>query len=112
MSRDANADSGLCNKCECGGFNDVLMVVQVGDRITGGDVYALVQENSLLEHRVMLPPTARGNISFIAPAGEYNIDEKVIEVEFQGTKKVQCIITWCSKLVLFISNMLPFFSTT
>lgn len=37
----------------------------------------------------MLPPGARGNITYIAPAGQYGINEEVIEVEFQGTKKVR-----------------------
>ena len=37
----------------------------------------------------MLPPGARGNITYIAPAGQYNINEEVIEVEFQGVKKVR-----------------------
>ena len=59
----------------------------IGDRITGGDIYGTVQENTLMEHRVMLPPGAKGNVSFIAPAGQYSIDEKVIEVEFGGVKK-------------------------
>lgn len=36
----------------------------------------------------MLPPGARGNISYVAPAGHYNVDEEVIEVDFQGVKKV------------------------
>jgi vacuolar-type H+-ATPase catalytic subunit A/Vma1 len=61
----------------------------VGDRITGGDIYGLVHENSMIEHRIMLPPGARGNISYIAPAGSYNINEEIIEVEFQGQKKVR-----------------------
>mmetsp|Transcript_2647 Transcript_2647/g.5850 ORF Transcript_2647/g.5850 Transcript_2647/m.5850 type:complete len:616 (-) Transcript_2647:437-2284(-) len=60
---------------------------KVGDRITAGDIYGVVFENSLVEHRIMLPPGARGNISYIAPAGHYNINEEVIEVDFQGTKK-------------------------
>eukprot|EP00798_Chlamydomonas_sp_ICE-L_P030939 gene30941-35996_t len=59
---------------------------KVGDRITAGDIYGLVHENTLMEHRVMLPPGARGNISYIAPHGDYNIEEEVIEVDFQGTK--------------------------
>lgn len=46
-------------------------------------------ENSLVEHRIMLPPGARGNISYIAPAGHYSVEEEVIEVDFQGTKKVR-----------------------
>lgn len=38
--------------------------------------------------QVMLPPSARGNVSWIAPAGSYSIEDKVIEVEFGGVKKV------------------------
>ena len=61
----------------------------MGDRVTGGDVYGTVEENSLLQHRIMLPPDAKGVISFLAPPGEYNIHERVIEIEFQGQKKVR-----------------------
>jgi V-type H+-transporting ATPase subunit A len=31
----------------------------------------------------MLPPGARGTISYIAPAGEYTVNDEVIEIEFQ-----------------------------
>lgn len=64
---------------------------KVGDRITAGDIYGVVFENSLVEHRIMLPPGARGIITYIAPAGHYNIEEEVIEVDFQGTKKRYCM---------------------
>ncbi|KAG2487779.1 hypothetical protein HYH03_013623 [Edaphochlamys debaryana] len=60
---------------------------KVGDRITGGDIYGIVAENSLIEHRLMLPPGARGTVSYIAPTGHYNVEEEVIEVDFQGQKK-------------------------
>lgn len=46
-----------------------------------------VFENSLLEHRVCLPPGAMGKITYVAPHGNYSITEKVLEVEFQGQKK-------------------------
>jgi len=46
---------------------------KVGDHITGGDIYAIVQENSLVKHRVMLPPRSAGTITFIAPAGQYTL---------------------------------------
>ena len=62
---------------------------KVGDRITGGDIYGVVHENSLMDHKIMLPPAARGNITYIAPAGGYSITDKVIEVEFGGVKKVR-----------------------
>ena len=62
---------------------------QVGDRVTGGDVFGVVPENTLMNHKIMLPPGARGTITYIAPAGDYAIEEKVIEVEFQGQKKAR-----------------------
>ena len=56
--------------------------------MTGGDIYATVQENSLIEHKIMLPPGARGNVTYVAPAGEYSLEDKVIEVEVGGVKRV------------------------
>ena len=69
--------------------------VQVGDRLTGGDIYADVQENSLLSHRIMAPPNARGTIKYIAPAGEYGLEDKVLELEFGGVKKVDTALRPC-----------------
>lgn len=63
--------------------------VQVGDRLTGGDIYAEVQENSLLNHRIMVQPNARGNVTYIAPPGQYSLEDKVLELEFGGVKKVR-----------------------
>ena len=60
---------------------------KVGDHITGGDVFGTVYENSLLsEHKILLPPRARGKITRIAPAGSYTVDEKILEIEFDGKK--------------------------
>ncbi|KAI4782302.1 ATP synthase alpha subunit vacuolar [Aureobasidium sp. EXF-3400] len=61
---------------------------KVGDHITGGDVFGSVWENSLLnDHKILLPPRARGTITRIAEAGSYTVDEKILEVEFEGEKK-------------------------
>ncbi|CAO1631277.1 unnamed protein product [Sympodiomycopsis kandeliae] len=61
---------------------------KVGDHIAGGDIYGHVHENSLLnEHKIMLPPRARGTITHLAEKGAYSVDDEVIEVEFQGEKK-------------------------
>lgn len=60
---------------------------KVGDHITGGDIWGTVFENSLLnDHKILLPPRARGTITRIAPAGEYTVDEKLLEIEFDGKK--------------------------
>jgi vacuolar-type H+-ATPase catalytic subunit A/Vma1 len=61
--------------------------LKVGDHITGGDVFGTVFENSLLsEHRVLLPPRAKGTITRIAEKGSYTVDEKILELDFNGTK--------------------------
>ncbi|KAL1799047.1 hypothetical protein ACET3X_003084 [Alternaria dauci] len=61
--------------------------LKVGDHITGGDVFGTVFENSLLsEHRILLPPRAKGTITRIAEKGSYTVDEKILELEFNGTK--------------------------
>ena len=36
----------------------------------------------------MVPPGAKGNVTYIAPAGEYSLIDKVLELEFGGVKKV------------------------
>ncbi|KAG1498167.1 hypothetical protein G6F47_007317 [Rhizopus delemar] len=60
---------------------------QVGDHITGGDVYGKVYENSLVTiHNIMLPPKSCGTITFIAPKGQYTLEDVVLETEFEGEK--------------------------
>lgn len=60
--------------------------VKVGSHITGGDLFGIVPENSIINHRIMLPPKARGTVTYMAPAGNYGVDETVLEVEFDGEK--------------------------
>lgn len=61
--------------------------VKVGSHITGGDLFGLVHENSIIDHKVVLPPKARGTVTYLAPVGNYSVDETVLEVEFDGEKK-------------------------
>jgi len=60
---------------------------KVGDHITGGDIWGTVFENSLVnDHKILLPPRARGTITRIAPAGSHTVEEKLLEIEFEGKK--------------------------
>ncbi|KAH7135018.1 vacuolar ATP synthase-like protein catalytic subunit A [Dendryphion nanum] len=60
---------------------------KVGDHITGGDVFGSVFENSLLsDHKILLPPRAKGVITRLADKGSYTVDENILELEFNGTK--------------------------
>ncbi|ROV89588.1 hypothetical protein VMCG_09941 [Cytospora schulzeri] len=61
--------------------------MKVGDHISGGDVWGIVFENSFIStHRIIFPPRARGTITKIADKGNYTVDEKILEVEFDGKK--------------------------
>eukprot|EP00758_Cryptobia_borreli_P002641 Tbor_TRINITY_DN3177_c1_g1::TRINITY_DN3177_c1_g1_i1::g.14694::m.14694/K02145/ATPeV1A, ATP6A; V-type H+-transporting ATPase subunit A len=62
--------------------------VKVGDIITGGDILGSVIENSLMhDHSIMVPPLVKGRVTHVTPAGNYNIDEEIIEIEHNGKKK-------------------------
>ena len=47
---------------------------KIGNHIAAGDQYGIVHENSLLKHKMMLHPKSAGKITYIAPAGNYNLD--------------------------------------
>lgn len=70
--------------------------LKVGDHISGGDIFGSIYENSLLDdHKILLPPRARGTITSIAEAGSYNVEDKVLEVEFDGKKHTYSMMhTW------------------
>jgi len=60
--------------------------MRIGSHITGGDVYGKVQENNLIMHSMMLPPKSRGTVTYLAPPGNYTIQDVVLETEFDGVK--------------------------
>jgi len=60
--------------------------VKVGSHVTGGDVLGSVYENSLVSHAILLPPKARGTVTFVASPGSYTVDETVLEAEFDGER--------------------------
>ena len=70
--------------------------LKVGDHITGGDIFGSVFENSLLDdHKILLPPRARGTITSIAEKGAYTVEDPVLELEFDGKKHSYSMMhTW------------------
>lgn len=75
---------------------DFKPLMKVGDHITGGDIWGTVYENSLLDdHKIILQPRARGTITRIAEKGSYKVDEKILEIEFDGKKTEHSMMhTW------------------
>lgn len=62
--------------------------VRVGDLVTGGDILGSVVENSLMfDHAIMVPPGTQGRVTAVQPAGNYNFQDKIVEIEHNGKKK-------------------------
>jgi len=55
-----------------------MLHAQVGDHVSGGDVFGTVYENSLVDnHRIMVSPRAMGTVTWIAEKGSYNVDVSI-----------------------------------
>ncbi|XP_015740216.1 V-type proton ATPase catalytic subunit A-like [Coturnix japonica] len=69
--------------------------IQVGSHVTGGDIYGTVTENSLIQHKIMVPPRCRGTVTHIAPPGHYSVSDVVLELDFEGaTEKLTMMQVW------------------
>eukprot|EP00010_Vexillifera_abyssalis_P004343 CAMPEP_0201552458 /NCGR_PEP_ID=MMETSP0173_2-20130828/16611_1 /ASSEMBLY_ACC=CAM_ASM_000268 /TAXON_ID=218659 /ORGANISM="Vexillifera sp., Strain DIVA3 564/2" /LENGTH=621 /DNA_ID=CAMNT_0047962951 /DNA_START=78 /DNA_END=1943 /DNA_ORIENTATION=+ len=60
---------------------------KVGSNISGGDIFGIVEENSLITHRIMAPPKARGKVTWVAPADNYALNDTVLKIDFMGEEK-------------------------
>ncbi|CAF1287559.1 unnamed protein product [Rotaria sordida] len=60
--------------------------IQIGSHITGGDIFGIVPENQMIQHRLMLHPKAKGTVTYIASEGNYTLEDVILETEFNGEK--------------------------
>ena len=64
----------------------VPSAVKVGDRLSGGDIIGVVQENAIIPHSIMLKPGSMGTCTYIAPKGNYTIEDVVCKTKFEGVE--------------------------
>uniref|UniRef100_A0A8C5RU27 H(+)-transporting two-sector ATPase n=1 Tax=Laticauda laticaudata TaxID=8630 RepID=A0A8C5RU27_LATLA len=82
--------------------------IRVGSHLTGGDIYGAVHENSLIKHLIMVPPRSRGTVTHVAPAGNYDISDVVLELDFEGVKeKLTMMQVWPVRQIRPVSEKLP-----
>lgn len=63
--------------------------------VSGGDIIGTCYENTLFdEHRIMIPPRSRGKVTYIAPEGNYNINEEILSIEFDGKSEKISMSHW------------------
>ncbi len=60
---------------------DVEITVSKGDVLQPGQVYAKVQETSLIEHRIMVPPNLSGEVVSARENGTYRLEDVLVELK-------------------------------
>ena len=67
----------------------------VGTMLTGGEILGTVPETSTIEHRVLVPPTLKGELVWLAAEGHFTIDEPIARVKTDdGEKEVSMLQRW------------------
>ena len=74
---------------------DAEIIVEIGDYLDSGDIYAKVQETSLIEHRLMVPPGISGRVVFAEKSGSYNIERVLVKLETEtGLHELKMYQMW------------------
>ncbi|WFO76268.1 V-type ATP synthase subunit A [Desulfurococcaceae archaeon MEX13E-LK6-19] len=55
-------------------------LVKKGDKVEPGDIIGVVEETSIFQHKIMVPPGVSGIVEEIVPEGEYTIVEPIAKI--------------------------------
>ena len=73
---------------------DFLPIVREGDEVEEGDIIGSVDETTVINHKIMVPPGIRGKVLTIK-AGSFTVDETVCVVETEkGEEKLSLMQRW------------------
>jgi V/A-type H+-transporting ATPase subunit A len=60
---------------------EVKFLVDKGDYLKGGQAFAKVSETPLIEHYLLVPPDVKGNVTFAAGDGSYDMEKVLVKLE-------------------------------
>jgi V/A-type H+/Na+-transporting ATPase subunit A len=60
---------------------NVSIVVKKGDHVKFGDVYATIQETTMIEHRLMIPKGSDGIVSDVVKDGTYTLNDVIVKIK-------------------------------
>ncbi len=88
---------------------NVKIKVKVGDKLTGGMIYASCKETAIIEHRFMVPPALSGTVIKAEPSGKYRLMDTVVTIEDdKGTRhELKLCQKWPIKTARPCANRLP-----
>ena len=65
---------------------DVKILVKPGDILKSGEIFARVQETSMIVHRVMVPPGIKGKVVSTVKSGSYTIQDTLVVLDEDGKR--------------------------
>ena len=75
---------------------DCTITVNVGDKLSAGDIYCTCPETQLITHKCMLSPLSKGGeVIWRAPDGEYTVNDTVLKIKTQSGDEQE--LTLCQK---------------
>ncbi len=74
---------------------DVTITALVGERLKGGDIYAVCPETPVIEHRCMLNPKLSGEVTWAAENGQYSVDDVIVKIRNDKDEIIE--LTLCQK---------------
>ncbi|HSR05056.1 MAG TPA: V-type ATP synthase subunit A, partial [Proteiniclasticum sp.] len=88
---------------------DVTLKVKVGDQLLPGQIYGVVPETRLVEHRLMVPPALSGTVIEVSADGRYTINDCVVKIKDENDKihDLTLIQKWPIKTPRPIKKRLP-----
>lgn len=88
---------------------DVTLCVNVGDRVSGGDVYATCPETSAITHKVMIPSDKSGTITEVRENGQYTVNDTVAVLKTDAGEELKLTLVqhWAIRTPRPIKNRLP-----
>lgn len=69
---------------------------KTGESLAGGDALGSVDETKLVRQTIMVPPGVSGRVEWLAPAGEYTIEETVAKLKTESgeIKEISMLQKW------------------
>lgn len=60
---------------------DVTVTAEVGDTLSGGEIYATCPETDVITHNVLVPPYIQGKVIEAKKSGKYKVNDTIIKLE-------------------------------
>ena len=67
---------------------DFRPILKKGDKVVGGDILGSIPETPTVDFKLLVPPYVKGTLEYIAPAGDYTIDETAATVLTASGEKI------------------------